>query len=80
MIWQLLIAVAIVVAVFAAAHWVIRTLAIPPPPEVDPEDLEPVDIAYACTVCGLRLTVTAVPGETKAPRHCMESMELVEAN
>ncbi|NNF69205.1 MAG: hypothetical protein HKN01_05485 [Acidimicrobiia bacterium] len=77
MIWQILVGVAIFVVVFASAHWVIRALATPPPPEPNPEDLEQVDIAYWCSVCGMQLTVTAVPGETKAPRHCMEEMDPV---
>ncbi|NNC75846.1 MAG: hypothetical protein HKN93_10100 [Acidimicrobiia bacterium] len=77
MIWQVLIAITIFLVVFAAAHWVIRMLGVPPPPEPDPDDLDEVEIAYACAVCGMRLTVTAVAGESKAPRHCMEEMEPV---
>lgn len=70
-----IIAVAMGVAVFAAAIWTIRLLATPPPPEPDPDEVREVDVAYRCTLCGLRLTVThAQDGDADAPRHCREDM------
>jgi len=73
-----LIAVAIGVAIFSAAKWAINLLAIPAPAEPDPEDVHEIAVDYKCTVCGLRLTVTAAQdGEMAAPKHCRE--EMVEA-
>ena len=71
------IAVAIGVGIMAVAIWAVRLLATPVPPEPDPEDLELVEMDYACTVCGMRLTVTHAHGELKAPRHCREEMVAV---
>ena len=69
------IALAIGVAIFAVGLWAVRLLATPVPPEPEPEDLQPVAVDFACTVCGMRLTVTAALGdEVKAPRHCREEM------
>jgi hypothetical protein len=52
----------------------IRMLATPPP-EIDPEDVVPVDQDYICTVCGAELTMRAVNlGQDAAPRHCREDM------
>ncbi len=62
-------------AILGAAVWAIRLLATPPPPEPDPEDLVEVEVAYRCSVCGMRLTITQAQGEdVKAPRHCREEM------
>jgi len=58
--------------------WAIRLLATPPPSEPDPDQVVAVDVAYHCTVCGLRLTVTqAQEGDMAAPKHCREEMEPV---
>ena len=74
---QVVLAVAIGVAIFAVALWVIRLLAIPAPDEPDPEDVHEVAYDFKCTVCGLRLTVTAAQdGELAAPKHCREEMVL----
>ncbi len=70
----LVVAIAIGVAIMSVGIWAVRLLATPVPPEPDPEDLEPVEMDFACTVCGMRLTVTAAHGEPKAPRHCREEM------
>ena len=75
--FTVLIAIAIGVAIFAAALWVIRMLATPPV-EIDPDAVEEISVDYRCTVCGLRLTVThAQVSDSAPPRHCME--EMVEA-
>lgn len=75
---DVVIAVAIGIGVFATAMWVVRLLAIPAPEEPDPEDVHEMDVDYKCTVCGLRLKVTAAQdGESAAPRHCREDMEPV---
>ncbi len=74
----LLIAIAVGIAFFAVAVYVVRLLATPQPPEPDPADVHEVVASYRCTVCGLRLTVThAQDDEHAAPKHCRE--EMVEA-
>lgn len=46
-----------------------------PPPEIDPDDVMPVDQDYRCSVCGAELTMKAVNvAEDKAPKHCREEM------
>jgi hypothetical protein len=76
---QVLIAVAIGLAVFGISMWAIRMLATPPPPEPDPDEVVSVSISYRCKVCGMQLTVTQAQGEeTEAPRHHREEMERVE--
>ncbi|HEX5630470.1 MAG TPA: hypothetical protein VFY15_02295 [Acidimicrobiia bacterium] len=73
---QAVIAVAIGLTVFAVGRWGIRLLAQPGPEEPDPEDVVEVEVPFRCTVCGLRLTVTAAQdAEVIAPRHCREEME-----
>ncbi len=71
-----IIAVGLGVAIMAVSLWAIRLLAMPQPPEPDPEDVLEVEVNYRCTVCGMRLTVTHAQEETAAaPRHCREDME-----
>jgi len=66
------------VVILAVGIWMIRLLAMPTPPEPDPNEVVQIDIDYRCTVCGLRLTVThAQDSELKAPKHCREEMEVV---
>ncbi len=74
---QLVVAIILGVAIFATALWMIRLLSIPAPSEPDPEDVHDVEFDFKCTVCGLRLTVTAAQdGEIAAPKHCREEMVL----
>ena len=70
------IAGAIGLGIFAVALWAIRLLATPGPEEPDPDEIAEVAVAYKCTVCGLRLTVThaQIEDEMAAPRHCREPM------
>jgi len=45
------------------------------PPEIDPENVVPVDQDYRCTVCGAELTMKAVNTlDDSPPRHCREDM------
>lgn len=75
---QVIVAIAIGVSIFAVALWTVRLLSIPAPSEPDPEDVLDVAYDFKCSVCGLRLTVTAAQdGELAAPKHCREEMILV---
>ena len=69
------IVIAVSIAIFAAAVYVANIIGMPVPDEPDPDDVTEVDVSYACTVCGMRLTVThAQDDEAAAPRHCREEM------
>lgn len=72
---QLLIAIAIGVAILAATLWVVRLLLIPQPEDPDPDQVREVSVDYRCVVCGMRLTIThAQEEDPPAPRHCREDM------
>lgn len=72
----ILVAVLIGALILGVGVWAVQLLAIPAPPEPDPDEVMPVAATdYRCTVCGMRLTVThAQDGEVKAPKHCREEM------
>jgi len=75
---QIVVAVAMGVAILLTGRWAIGLLATPGPEDADPDDVIEVDAPFLCTVCGLRLTVTHAQGEdVSAPRHCREQMEPV---
>ncbi|MEZ5175111.1 MAG: hypothetical protein R2823_02755 [Acidimicrobiia bacterium] len=71
-----LIAALIGLLIIVLTVWSIRFIAAGPPPELDPNAIEAVDVPYLCTVCGLSLTVTEaqVGAEIEPPRHCREDM------
>lgn len=72
------IVIVVAIAIFASAVWVANIIGMPVPEEPDPDDVTEVDVAYRCTVCGMRLTVThAQDEEVVAPRHCREEMVAV---
>ena len=75
MTFAFVVAVIIGLSILAGTIWAIRFIAAGPPPEPDLESVLEVDVPYACSVCGLSLTVTeAQDGEITAPRHCREDM------
>jgi hypothetical protein len=50
----------------------------PPPPDLPPMKVDPqLRLSYLCEMCGLELAVVAVAKE-RAPKHCGESMVLVQ--
>lgn len=72
--WSVLLALAAGLLIWVALTWIVRALSTPPP-EVNPEDIVPVDQDYRCTVCGAEVTMKAVnPQEDKPPKHCREEM------
>ena len=72
---DLLIAIAIGVAIIAFTLWVVRLLLIPQPEDPDPDAVQEVAVDYRCIVCGLRLTIThAQEDHPDAPRHCRKDM------
>ena len=48
------------------------------PPEPEATDVSAYDLRYVCTMCGLELKVETATTD-KAPSHCGEKMELVQA-
>lgn len=71
---DVLLAVVFGLVIWRVSIFFIAVLATPPP-EVDPEDVKPIDQDYRCTVCGAELTMTVVNvREDKPPRHCREEM------
>jgi hypothetical protein len=67
------------IVIYLIGAGTIRKFTIPPPPEPDPDNVQPVDLRYRCIVCGTEVTMTQAPsGELpEAPRHCREDMVLV---
>ena len=47
-----------------------------PKEKVDAEDVEALDVYFACTGCGTEYQVTRI-GEIQVPRHCGEPMTVV---
>lgn len=75
---RIALAVLIAAAVWMTGRWAIKVLSSGGPDEPDPDDIVDVEVAYRCTVCGMRLTVTHAQDEPLiAPRHCREDMEIV---
>jgi hypothetical protein len=71
---DVLIAFGIFLVIWRVSLWIIRLLATPPP-EVDPEDVVPVDQDYRCSVCGTEVTLRMVNvQESSPPKHCREEM------
>lgn len=72
---DIIIAIAIGVAILAVTLWVVRLLLVPQPADPDPDAVKEVAVDYRCVVCGLRLTIThAQETDPEAPRHCREDM------
>ena len=72
---DIIIAIAIGVAIIAATLWVVRLLLVPQPDDPDPDAVQEVAVDYRCIVCGMRLTITHAQEENpEAPRHCREDM------
>lgn len=72
--FDIVIALAVGYVIWRVSIAVIRMLSTPPP-EIDPEDVMPVDQDYRCSVCGAELTMKAVNvAEDKPPKHCREEM------
>jgi hypothetical protein len=71
---DVLIAAGIFLVIWRVSLWIIRLLSTPPP-EVDPEDVVPVDQDYRCSVCGTEVTLRMVNvQESSPPKHCREEM------
>lgn len=73
-LFNYVIAALIGVVIWRSSLAMIRMLGTPPD-EVDPDDVQPADQGFLCTVCGTEvvMTMSNVAGET-APRHCREDM------
>ncbi|CAN5854301.1 hypothetical protein BH23ACT4_BH23ACT4_13870 [soil metagenome] len=75
---QILIALALGIAIWVVSMKALRMLSTPPP-EVDPSDIiEVEDQDYRCSVCGTEVTMKVANAvEMSAPKHCREEMSPV---
>jgi len=73
-------AVILGVVIMRIGWFFLAQFATPPPPPPDPGTLRRVRLTYRCPVCGAEVRMTAAATEDPAPpRHCMEEMELTNA-
>lgn len=81
-IFSILIGIALGIAFYILFAGLLRKFWIALPAEPNPEDIEPVDLHYRCSVCGAEVTMTMAPNsiEVDAPRHCREDMLLTTSN
>lgn len=76
-LFNYVIAIAIGLVIWKTSMAVLRMLATPPP-EIDPQDIQPVNQHYKCSVCGAEVVMTVQNvSEDAAPRHCREDMDPV---
>ncbi len=61
------------ILLFGWSYW--RNIGLAPP-EPELADVSEYGLKYVCTMCGLELKVE-VAARDRAPRHCMEEMELI---
>ena len=74
---NVVIAIAIGLAIWTVLMSVIRAVA-NPPPAVNPEDVVDTRRRFRCSLCGTQVTMTVTNlAEPKAPRHCREEMDEV---
>ncbi len=74
---QVILALAMAVAIWTVLMAVIRSLA-NPPPEIDPDDVVETRRRFRCSLCGTQVTMTVTNmAEPRAPRHCREEMDEV---
>jgi hypothetical protein len=82
MVWtigRILLGILVALVVYVIGAQMLRKFHVAPPPEVDPDDIKPVDLHFRCIVCGAEVTMTAAQDEApEPPRHCREDMVLVE--
>ena len=77
-ILRVVLAVAGGVTIYVIGASMLRKFKLAPPPEPDPDDIQPVNLRFRCAVCGAEVTMTAAQGdEPDAPRHCREDMVFI---
>ena len=77
-IFRIVIGVAVALTLYVIGAGMLKKFHTAPPPEPDPDDIQPVDLHYRCIVCGAEVTMTAAQEDPEAPRHCREDMVLVD--
>ncbi len=75
---RLAIAVVIVLVIWKVGIAVLRAVSAGggPKEEIEPEDVEDLEVFFVCSECGTELKVTTL-GKVQVPRHCGEPMEVV---
>jgi len=77
-IWRVVVALAAMAVFFWVSFKVLRGLAGPPEPPVEPGQLRKVRLTYRCSICGTEVRMTAAAtDDPEPPRHCQEDMDLV---
>lgn len=81
MIFRLVIAVLMMVVIWRAGMWMLRTFGQVPPPPPPPGEMRRIKVKYRCSLCGAEARMTLAPTEQPdPPRHCMEDMEFVPSS
>ena len=74
---NIIIALAIGLAIWTVLMAIIRAVA-NPPPDVDPDDVVETLRRFRCSLCGTQVTMTVTNvSEPRPPRHCREEMDEV---
>ena len=77
-ILRVVVAVAGGLTIYVIGASMLRKFKLAPPPEPDPDEIQPVNLRFRSAVCGAEVTMTAAQGdEPDAPRHCREDMDFI---
>ena len=80
MVLKIAFAVAVALFMFRIGLAVLRMLATPIPEPPPAGELRKVKLQYRCSLCGTEVRMTVAPDEAPdPPRHCMDDMELQQA-
>ena len=80
LVLKIIVAVAVAVILLRAGIAVLRALATPIPEPPPAGELRKVKLQYRCSLCGTEVRMTVATDEAPdPPRHCMDDMELQQA-
>lgn len=75
---ELLIVIAMGVAIWKIGAFFIRMISQPLPPPPPPGEMRKVNLRYRCSVCGTEVRMTSATEQLpEPPRHCMDEMDLI---
>ena len=63
---RVVLAVAGGLTIYVIGASMLRKFKLAPPPEPDPDDIQPVNLKFRCAVCGAEVTMTAAQGDEPA--------------
>ena len=80
LVLKILMAIAVAMILLRMGLAVLRTLATPLPEPPPVGELRKVKLQYRCSLCGTEVRMTVATDESPdPPRHCMDDMELQQA-